>query len=74
MAGRANPTETEKRLDRIEAAINGLAFFETRLAPIQEGLCPELDEIRAERFGSVGNGRERRPSSLPERRDEPAVL
>ena len=44
---------TEERLERIEKAINGLAFFESRLARLKEGICPELDEIRHERHGSL---------------------
>jgi hypothetical protein len=61
-------TVTDKqRIDRLEAAVNGLAFLESRLAAIPPGLCPELDAIRAERAGSVGTP-EIRPSNAPERR------
>jgi hypothetical protein len=54
---------TQQRLDRIEKAINGIAYFETRLAAIA---------IRAEQHGSIipgGQEREIRPlAPLPERR------
>jgi hypothetical protein len=73
---RENPTETEKRLDRAEAAINALAYLETRLAGIPRGLSPELDAIREEYAGRIGPQgsppiTERRPSSAaPEQRRE----
>ena len=62
---------TQQRLDRIEAAINGLAYFEGRLAPIKAGICVELDAIRAEQAGGiVPAGQERRPfAGLPESRE-----
>ena len=59
---------TQQRLDRLEAAVNALAFLETRLAPIPPGLCPELDAIRTERAGSVSTP-EIRPFLAPERRE-----
>ncbi|HEY2181319.1 MAG TPA: hypothetical protein VGH09_06585 [Solirubrobacteraceae bacterium] len=48
-----NKQTVTERLDRLEAAVNGLAYFETRLAAIPFGVCPELDAIRTERHGSV---------------------
>ena len=63
---------TKQRLDRIEKAINALAYFEGRLAPIKAGVCAELDAIRAELAGSIvpgGQQREVRPlAPLPEQR------
>ena len=58
----------KQRLARAEAAINGLAFLETRLAAIPRGLCPELDEIRREYAGRV-SAFEQRPYSAPEQRE-----
>ena len=65
----AKTTLTDKqRLDRAEAAISALAFFETRLAAIRPGLCPELDAIRQEYAGRIQDVPEQRPFSAPERR------
>jgi hypothetical protein len=68
MTPRANPTETEKRLARLEeenkqnrAAISQLAWLETRLAAIRPGTCPQLDAIRVEQAGSVDPLLETRP-------------
>jgi hypothetical protein len=64
----------EQRLARAEAAINALAYFETRLAGIPRGLSPELDAIREEYAGRIGPQgsppiTEQRPYSAPERRE-----
>jgi hypothetical protein len=69
-------TPAEKqRFDRLEAAVNALAYLETRFAGIPPGLCPELDAIRLERVGSIvpGGGprlsMETRPAPALEQRE-----
>jgi hypothetical protein len=62
------PTPTEPaRIERLERAVNGLAYLMTRHAAIPVGLCRELDEIRQELAGSVGR-QETRPHKPPESR------
>jgi plasmid stabilization system protein ParE len=71
MTARSNPTQAERRLDRLEAAVASLARLETRLANIPPGVYPELDAIRAERAG--GPGLETRPHLAHETRERTAV-
>jgi hypothetical protein len=65
------PLTDKQRIKRLEAAVNQLAWLETRLAAIRPGTCPELDAIRVELAGSiVPGGQERRPfAGLPEQRE-----
>jgi hypothetical protein len=58
----------KQRIARLEAAVNGLAFLETRLAAIRSGVCPELDEIRQEYAGRMGGMQETRPGPVGELR------
>jgi hypothetical protein len=65
--------EMEHRLERAEAAISALAYFEGRLAAIPRGRCLELDEIRDQYAGRIKAAPEQRPFSAPERREEVAA-
>jgi plasmid stabilization system protein ParE len=68
MAGRANPTETEKRLDRAETAIAQLAAGLKQANGWRPGLhgASAVAEIVGE---AAGGGIERRPYTSPEQRE-----